>query len=72
VSGGATGLWPAEVMLYGEGQIFLHNSCRRFARSHDIEVGHFVIFNYDGDIDFSVKVFDGTMCRRHYQSDEDG
>lgn len=26
LSGGATGLWPAEVMFDGEGQMFLHNS----------------------------------------------
>jgi hypothetical protein len=43
VSIGATGLWRAEVMFDGEGQMF-HNSWRRFARSHDIDTGHFVVF----------------------------
>ncbi|KAK1613270.1 hypothetical protein QYE76_036945 [Lolium multiflorum] len=65
------GLWPSEVMFDGEGQMFLHNGWRCFARSHDIEAGHFVVFKYDGHNDFSVKVLDGTMCRRHYHSDED-
>ncbi|KAK1647912.1 hypothetical protein QYE76_065717 [Lolium multiflorum] len=43
----------------------------RFTRSHDIDAGHFVGFKYDGHSDFIVKVFDGTMCRRHYHSDKD-
>jgi hypothetical protein len=51
--------------------MFLHNGCRRFTRSHAIEAGHFVVFKYDGHDDFSAKVFDETMCRRHYHSDED-
>ncbi|KAK1613190.1 hypothetical protein QYE76_036863 [Lolium multiflorum] len=69
VSGGATGIWPAEVMFDGEGWMFLHNGWRRFTRSHAIDVGHFVVFKYDGHDDFSVKVFDETMCRRHYHTD---
>jgi hypothetical protein len=47
VSGGAAGLWLAEVMLKGEGQMFLHNG-RVLRRLND----------------FSVRVFDRTMCRR--------
>jgi hypothetical protein len=43
----------------------------RFARSHAIDAGHFVVFKYDGHGDFSVKVFDETMCRWHNYSDED-
>jgi hypothetical protein len=59
------------VIFDGIGQMFLHNGWRRFARSHDIEAWHFVIFKYDGHGDFNVKVFDRTMCRRHYHSDEE-
>jgi hypothetical protein len=28
--------------------------------------GHFVVFNYDGDHQITVTVFDETMCHRHY------
>ncbi|KAK1616231.1 hypothetical protein QYE76_021748 [Lolium multiflorum] len=65
VSGGATGLWSAEVMFDDVGHMFLQNDWRHFARSHAIEVGHFVIFKYDGHNVFTVKVFDETMCHRH-------
>jgi hypothetical protein len=51
--------------------MFLHNGWRCFAHSHAIEVGHFVVFKYDGHCDFNVKAFTATMCRRHYHSDED-
>ncbi|KAK1615178.1 hypothetical protein QYE76_020695 [Lolium multiflorum] len=71
VSGAATGMWPAKVMFDGEGQMFLHNGWRRCARSHTVEARHFVFIKYDIHEDFSVKVFDETMCRRHYHTDED-
>jgi hypothetical protein len=58
-------------MFDGEGQMFLHSGWRRFALSHAIDVGHFVVFKYNGHNEFSVTVFDKTMCRRHYHSDED-
>jgi hypothetical protein len=51
--------------------MFLKNSWKRFARSNDIEAGNFIVFKYDGHGDFSVKVFDGIMCSRHYNSEED-
>nr|XP_051221444.1 B3 domain-containing protein Os03g0212300-like [Lolium perenne] len=70
VPGGATDLWPAEVMFDGEGQMFLHNAWRSFVCSHTIDVRYFVVFKYDGHDDFNVKVFDETMCRRHYHSNE--
>jgi hypothetical protein len=71
VFGGVTSLWPSEVMFDVEGQMFLHNGWRRSARSHAIEAEHFVVFKYDGHDDFTIKVFDETMCRRYYHIDED-
>jgi hypothetical protein len=58
-------------MFDGKGQMFLNNDWRRFARSHAIDIGHFVIFKYDGYGEFSIKVFDETMFRRHSHFDED-
>ncbi|KAK1686985.1 hypothetical protein QYE76_047833 [Lolium multiflorum] len=69
LSGGATGLWPTKVTFDGEGQMFLYKGWSCFARSHAIDVGHFVVFKYDGYDEFSVKAFDETMYRRHYHSD---
>jgi hypothetical protein len=64
-------LWSVEVFFDGEGKIFLDNGWRCFARRHAIEVGHFVVFKYDGHIMLTVKAFDNTMWHRHYHTDED-
>ncbi|KAK1694591.1 hypothetical protein QYE76_011288 [Lolium multiflorum] len=61
VSDDATRLWSAEVMFDGEGQLFLHNGWRSFART--VEVGHFAVFKYDDHGVFTIKVFDETMTR---------
>jgi hypothetical protein len=36
-----------------------------------IEVRNLVVFKYDGHDMLTVKVFDETMCHRHYDTDED-
>jgi hypothetical protein len=71
VAGRATGLWSVEVIFGRICQMYLHNGWRRFIRAHIIEVGHFVFFKYDGHGMATVKIFDATMCRHHYHSDED-
>jgi hypothetical protein len=70
VSGGAIGLWSVKVMFDGEGKMFLNNGWRRFAHTHAIKVRHFVVFKYDGHDILTVKVFDETMCRRHYHNNQ--
>ncbi|KAE8782568.1 b3 domain-containing protein [Hordeum vulgare] len=37
----------------------------------DVEHGYFLVFRYDGNATFVMKVFDTTMCRRRYQDDDD-
>jgi hypothetical protein len=37
-----------------------------FWQRHEIVAGHFVVFNYDGEHQITVSVFDQTMCCRHY------
>jgi hypothetical protein len=69
VSGGTTDLWLAEVMFDGEGKMFLHVGGALPART-TLRLG-IVVFKYDGHNNFIFKVFDGTMCHRHYHSDED-
>jgi hypothetical protein len=71
VSGGTTGLWSTEVMFDDEGKMFLHNGWRCFVRSHAIEVGNFVVFKYVGHNIFTIKVFDETICRHQYHTNED-
>jgi hypothetical protein len=46
-----------EIMFDGQGQMFLHTGCERFARAHNMEVGCLLNFKYEGDSELSVKVF---------------
>jgi hypothetical protein len=66
VRGGATGYWTAEVLFDRTGTPYLASGWRRFCHKHEIEAGHFVVFNYDGNHTLTVTVFDDAMCRRHY------
>jgi hypothetical protein len=66
VRGGATDLWTAELLFYRTGTPYMANGWRRFCQRHEIMAGHLVVFNYDGDHQITVTVFDETMCRWHY------
>ena len=43
----------------------------RISPSHGVDFGCFVHFKYEGDDVLTVKVFDGTMCRKYYYPDDD-
>jgi hypothetical protein len=66
VRGGTTGLWIVELLFDGTDTPYLASGWRRFCQRHEIVAGHFVIFNYDGEHQITVTVFDETMCHRHY------
>uniref|UniRef100_A0A8I6Y8W5 TF-B3 domain-containing protein n=1 Tax=Hordeum vulgare subsp. vulgare TaxID=112509 RepID=A0A8I6Y8W5_HORVV len=51
--------------------MYLWCGWEHFSRAHDLQLGHLLVFRYDGDVVLTMKVFDGTMCRRHYQHDDD-
>jgi hypothetical protein len=66
VSGGATGLWTAEHLFDRTSMPYLASGWRRFCQRHEIVVGHILFFNYDGDHQITITVFNETMCHRHY------
>jgi hypothetical protein len=68
---GGRHLWDVEVLFDGEGRMYLDRGWERFARAHDLGLGNFLVFSYDGDAVLTVKVFDGSMCRRHYHDDDE-
>ncbi|XP_047064538.1 B3 domain-containing protein Os03g0212300-like [Lolium rigidum] len=68
---GGRRLWDVAVLFDGEGHMYLERGWQPFARAHDIGLGNFLVFSYDGDAVLTVKVFDGSMCRRHYHDDDD-
>ncbi|XP_044318388.1 B3 domain-containing protein REM20-like [Triticum aestivum] len=51
--------------------MYLGPGWEHFARAHELQLGYFLVFLYDGDTMFTMKMFDNTMCRMYYQHDDD-
>ncbi|XP_040249933.1 B3 domain-containing protein Os03g0212300-like [Aegilops tauschii subsp. strangulata] len=68
---GCRRLWDVLVVFDGEGHMYLGPGWEQFARAHELQLGHFLVFRYNNDAMFTVKMFDNTMCRMYYQHDDD-
>ncbi|KAE8766894.1 B3 domain-containing protein [Hordeum vulgare] len=64
-------LWDVEVVFDADGRMYLDRGSKQFVRAYDLGIEYFLVFRYDGNATFAVKVFDTTMCRRRYQDDDD-
>ncbi|KAE8800764.1 B3 domain-containing protein [Hordeum vulgare] len=64
-------LWDVEVAFDTDGNMYLDRGWKQFVRAYDLRHGYFLVFRYDDNTMFAVKVFDTTMCRRRYQDDDD-
>ncbi|KAE8777634.1 B3 domain-containing protein [Hordeum vulgare] len=59
-------LRDVEVVFDTDGSMYLDRGWKQFVRVYDLWHGYFLVFRYDGNATFTVKVFDTTMCRRRY------
>uniref|UniRef100_A0A8I6XYD0 TF-B3 domain-containing protein n=1 Tax=Hordeum vulgare subsp. vulgare TaxID=112509 RepID=A0A8I6XYD0_HORVV len=64
-------LWDVEVVFDTDGSMYLDRGWKQFIHAYDLRHRYFLVFRYDGNATFAVKVFDTTMCRRRYQDDDD-
>ncbi|KAE8779488.1 B3 domain-containing protein [Hordeum vulgare] len=64
-------LWGVEVVFDTDGSMYLDRGWKQFVRAYDLRHGYFLVFRYDDNATFAVKVFNTTMCRRRYQDDDD-
>ncbi|KAE8773157.1 B3 domain-containing protein [Hordeum vulgare] len=55
-------LWDVEVVFDADGHMYLDRGWKQFVRAYDLGIGYFLVFRYDGNATFAVKVFDTTMC----------
>jgi hypothetical protein len=51
--------------------MYLDKGWENFTIAHGVNFGCFLHFKYKGDYVLTVKVFDGTTCRKYYTNDED-
>ena len=63
--------WDVDVHFDGEGRMYLARGWEQFASDHTLQAGHFLVFIYDGDNVLTVKVFNETLCRRHYHINDE-
>ncbi|KAK1296414.1 B3 domain-containing protein REM10 [Acorus calamus] len=47
---------------------FFEDGWRVFVRDHDLRVSDFLVFEYKGRLNFSVKLFNGSGCEKEYKS----
>jgi hypothetical protein len=66
VRGGATGIWPTELLFDRTSMPYLASGWRRFCQWHDIVAGNLLVLNFDGDHQITVNIFDGDLRRRQY------
>ncbi|KAE8815877.1 B3 domain-containing protein [Hordeum vulgare] len=64
-------LWDVEVAFDIDGSMYLDHGWKQFVRAYDLRHGYFLVFRYDDNAMFAVKVFDTTMCQRRYQDNDD-
>ncbi|KAE8777603.1 B3 domain-containing protein [Hordeum vulgare] len=64
-------LWDVEVAFDTDGSMYLDPDWKQFIRAYDLRHGYFLVFRYDDNATFAVKVFDTTMYWRRYQDDDD-
>ncbi|KAI4994496.1 hypothetical protein ZWY2020_034137 [Hordeum vulgare] len=61
-------LWDMEVVFHIDGSMYLDRGWKQFVRAYDLRYGYFLVFRYDGNAMFTVKVFNTTMCRTRYHN----
>ncbi|XP_077219244.1 B3 domain-containing protein Os12g0592300-like isoform X2 [Tasmannia lanceolata] len=55
--------WRVEVRKKTNGT-YLQDGWQEFAKAHSLKVSEFLVFRYDGNMRFSVQIFDKTACER--------
>ena len=63
-------MWEVLVVFDGEGHMYLGPGWEHFARANELQLGYFLVFRYNDDAMFTMKMFDNTMCRMYYQHED--
>ncbi|KAL8166048.1 hypothetical protein V2J09_007547 [Rumex salicifolius] len=63
LSGPSGNSWNVKLSKHDDG-LFLDDGWGMFVKDHSIECGDSFVFRYDGDLHFSVQIFDQTSCEK--------
>ncbi|KAH7575180.1 hypothetical protein JRO89_XS02G0058500 [Xanthoceras sorbifolium] len=59
------GLWTVQINKTDDG-VFMEDGWQQFLRDNSLKDRHFLVFTYDGDMSFIVKIFELNGCERDY------
>jgi hypothetical protein len=51
--------------------MYLDKGWENFANAHGVDFGYILHFKCEGDDVLTVKVFDVTLCRKYYYTDDE-
>jgi B3 DNA binding domain len=57
--------WHIETICTGQ-DMYFQNGWSKFVKAHELQTGYMIMFRYEGNMIFKVKVFDATGCRKDY------
>lgn len=63
LAGPSGNTWHASLIRHGDG-LFIHEGWESFVRDHFLEVGDSLVFRYDGNLHFTVQIFDQSSCEK--------
>lgn len=63
LSGPSGNSWNVKLSKNGD-ELFLDDGWALFVEDHSVESGDSFVFRYDGDLHFSVQIFDQTSCEK--------
>ncbi|XP_073000719.1 putative B3 domain-containing protein Os04g0347400 [Typha latifolia] len=58
--------WHVDLLKEGS-DLFFRGGWKEFVRAHRLLVGYFLVFRYEGNLVFSIKVFDLSGCCKEYR-----
>ncbi|XP_072963712.1 putative B3 domain-containing protein Os04g0347400 [Typha angustifolia] len=57
--------WHVELIRDGS-QVFFSRGWKEFLKAHDLLVGYLLVFRYEGNLVFTIKVFDLSACCKDF------
>ncbi|XP_048442609.1 putative B3 domain-containing protein Os03g0621600 [Pyrus x bretschneideri] len=61
---GSSGQWWAMKPEERENGLFFHGGWQGFVKDHSLEIGNFLVFDYDGDSKFEVTIYDRSASEK--------
>ncbi|CAO2817812.1 unnamed protein product [Amaranthus hypochondriacus] len=63
LTGPSGNIWQVDLFEYS-GHLFFRDGWPTFVKDHSIQCGDTLVFRYDGNLRFTVKIFDETSCEK--------